>query len=106
MASWLPLVSSPVTEIVLQLGFADAIFRGRETTAGNTSAFAGYTITGYYMQQKLKLVSGHVHNSLITRRYMRLHWVACGTCYSKTEGTELRGIELQRSRQFFKVRGH
>ena len=34
--------SSYVTEIVLQLEFADAIFRRRETTAGNTSAFAGY----------------------------------------------------------------
>ena len=26
-----------------------------------------------------------------------LHWVACGTCYTKKEGTELGGIELQRS---------
>ena len=31
-----------VTEIVLQLKFADATFRGRETTAGNMAAFAGY----------------------------------------------------------------
>ena len=37
----------------------------------------------------------------VTRCSMSLHWVACGTCYSKTEGTELDGIELQRSRQFF-----
>ena len=28
---------------------------------------------------------------------MSVHWVACGTCYTKTEGTELGGIELQRS---------
>ena len=26
-----------------------------------------------------------------------LHWVACGTRYTKKEGTELGGIELQRS---------
>ena len=37
----------------------------------------------------------------ITRRSMRVHWFACGTCYSKTEGTELGGIKLQRSRKFF-----
>ena len=24
---------------------------------------------------------------------MRVNWVACGTCYTKTEGTELRGNE-------------
>ena len=34
--------SSYVTEIVLHLGFADTIFRGRETTAGNTSVFTGH----------------------------------------------------------------
>ena len=28
---------------------------------------------------------------------MSVHWVACGMCYTKTEGTELGGIELQRS---------
>ena len=32
-----------------------------------------------------------------TRRSMSVNWVACGTCYRKTEGTELGGIELQRS---------
>ena len=32
---------------------------------------------------------------------MNVHWVACGTCYTKTEGTELGGIELQRSSYFF-----
>ena len=37
---------------------------------------------------------------------MSVHWVACGTCYSKTEGTELGGIKLQRTRQFFQVGGH
>ena len=26
-----------------------------------------------------------------------VYWVACGTCYTKTEGNELGGIELQRS---------
>ena len=40
-----------------------------------------------------------------TRRSMSVHWVACGTCHSKTEGTELGGIELQRSSQFFQVGG-
>ena len=25
---------------------------------------------------------------------MNVNWVACGKCYSKTEGTELGGIEL------------
>ena len=29
-----------------------------------------------------------------TRRSMSVHWVACGTCYSETGGTELGGIEL------------
>ena len=37
---------------------------------------------------------------------MSVHWVACGRCYSKTEGTELGGIELQRSSQIFQVGGH
>ena len=41
-----------------------------------------------------------------TRRSISVHWVARGTCYSKTEGTGLDGIELQRSRQFFQVGGH
>ena len=41
-----------------------------------------------------------------TRRSMSVHWVACGTCYSETEGTELGGIELQCSKQFFQVGGH
>ena len=36
---------------------------------------------------------------------MSVHWVAYGTCYSKTDGTELGGIELQRSWQFFQVGG-
>ena len=26
-----------------------------------------------------------------------IHWVACGTCYRKSEGTELCGIEIQHS---------
>ena len=34
---------------------------------------------------------------------MSVNWVACGTCYTKTEGTELGSIELQRSSNFFKV---
>ena len=30
-----------------------------------------------------------------TRRSKKsVHWVACGTCYTKTESTELGGIEL------------
>ena len=37
---------------------------------------------------------------------MNVHWVACGRCYSKTEGTELGGIELQCSSQIFQVGGH
>ena len=32
-----------------------------------------------------------------TRRSMSVHRVACGTCYTKTQGTDLGGIELQRS---------
>ena len=28
---------------------------------------------------------------------LSIHWVACGTCYRKSEGTELCGIELQHS---------
>ena len=34
---------------------------------------------------------------------MSVNWVACGTCYTKTEGTEVGSIELQRSSIFFKV---
>ena len=34
---------------------------------------------------------------------MSLQWVACGTCYTKTEGTELDGIELQCPVNFFKM---
>ena len=41
----------------------------------------------------------------LTRRSMSVHWVACGTCHSQTEGTELGGIELQCSRQFFSSQG-
>ena len=37
---------------------------------------------------------------------MSVDWAACGTCYSKKEGTELGGIELQRSSQFFQVGDH
>ena len=33
---------------------------------------------------------------------MNVNWVACGTCYTQIEGTELGGIELQRSSYFFK----
>ena len=32
---------------------------------------------------------------------MSVNWVACCTCYTKTEDTELGGIELQRSSNFF-----
>ena len=28
---------------------------------------------------------------------LSIHWVACGTCYRKSEGTELCGIEIQHS---------
>ena len=28
-----------------------------------------------------------------TRCSVSINWVACGTCYTKTEGTELGGIE-------------
>ena len=28
---------------------------------------------------------------------MKVHWVFCSTCYKKMKGTELGGIELQRS---------
>ena len=31
-----------------------------------------------------------------TRRSMSVNWVACGTCYTKTEGTELGGIDVDR----------
>ena len=40
------------------------------------------------------------------RRSMSVHWLTCGTCYSKKEGTELGGIEVLRSSQFFQVGGH
>ena len=32
-----------------------------------------------------------------TRRSVSVHWVACGTRYTKTKATELGSIELQRS---------
>ena len=37
---------------------------------------------------------------------MSVRWVACGTCYSNTERTELASIELQHSSQFFQDGGH
>ena len=58
----------------------------------------GYKILFYYTPTSVLLKK-------ITRRSMSVHWVACGTCYSKSEGTELGGIELHRSRQF-QVRAH
>ena len=36
---------------------------------------------------------------------MSINLVACGTRYTGTDGTELGGIELQRSSYFFQVRG-
>ena len=30
----------------------------------------------------------------VTTRFVSVNWVACGTCYTKTEGTELGGVEL------------
>ena len=36
---------------------------------------------------------------------MSVSWVAYGTCYTKTEGTELGGIELQCSINFLKGEG-
>ena len=35
-----------------------------------------------------------------TRRSMTVHWVACGECYSKPEGTELGGIIVNRGERF------
>ena len=32
-------------------------------------------------------------NTEKTRRSATVNWVTCGTCYTKTEGTELGGIE-------------
>ena len=40
-----------------------------------------------------------------TRRSMSVNWIACGKCYTKTKCTELGGIELQRSSNFYKVGG-
>ena len=34
-----------------------------------------------------------IPNEIITRRFVSLNWVACGTCYTNTEDTELGGIE-------------
>ena len=39
-----------------------------------------------------------------TRCSMSVNWVACGMCYTKTEDTELGGIELQRSSKLFQLR--
>ena len=49
-----------------------------------------------YLAQKRSLFTKYAF-SFKTRRSMSVIWVACGTCYTKTEGTELGGIELQRS---------
>ena len=37
---------------------------------------------------------------------MSVNWVPCGMSSTKTEGTELGGIELRRSSLIFKVGGH
>ena len=37
---------------------------------------------------------------------MNVNWASYDTCNTKTEGTELGGIELQRSSYFFHVGGH
>ena len=42
-------------------------------------------------------VSNTVNGSSVfkqTRPSVGVNWVGCGTCYTKTEGTELGGIEL------------
>ena len=37
---------------------------------------------------------------------MSINWVACGTWYTKTEGTELGGLKCSISVNFFQVGGH
>ena len=54
------------------------------------------------MYPKIKRWLPQTYLVLITRRSMSVHWVACDTRYTKTEGTDLGGIELQRSSYFFK----
>ena len=34
-----------------------------------------------------------IHSFPRTRRFVSVDWVACGTCYTKAEDTELGGIE-------------
>ena len=62
----------------------------QKTLHTNTLLTKGGTKKTFHDTEKIK-----------TRRFMSVHWVACSTCYSKKEGTELDGIALQRSRQFF-----
>ena len=42
----------------------------------------------------LSSIKKHFTNEMLP---WSIHWVACGTCYRKSEGTELCGIELQHS---------
>ena len=51
-------------------------------------------VIGRYIKDS-GLNSGRNVRHTVTRRSMSVHWVAYTTCYSKTEGTELGGIELQ-----------
>ena len=57
------------------------------------------------MSTTLGLIPDNFPFNLQTRRSVSVNWVACGTSYTETEGTELGGIELQRSSDFFKWGG-
>ena len=80
-----------VTEIVLQLELADVTFRGRETTAGNTSAFAGYVFSRFIKfcwvpfccfkshkilksKEEINTPSIKVNNCIINIYCTRAHW--------------------------------
>ena len=45
----------------------------------------------------LRMVLNRAKISLNEMLPWSIHWVACGTCYRKSEGTELCGIEIQHS---------
>ena len=78
-----------------------------QNLGGQTKSIMVFSKVAYSVQHVLSFqIESSLHTMFLTRRSISEHWVACGTCYSKTEGTELGGSELQRSSQFFQVWVH
>ena len=58
-----------------------------------------YNVLPHLKWNILDLVFRKTDLKILTNEMLPLsiHWVACGTCYRKSEGTELCAIELQHS---------